>query len=141
MGVYKVFESYEFRDAVNRILEISSMGNKYFQENKPWEGVKTDRDATQKVLTSCVNIVKNIAIMIKPIMPLFAAKIEAQLNVENLTWEDIDKNIENHTLGKAEIVLRKIDPIVIKEPEPEGAQREINFEIHKEAGGRGAQGS
>ena len=69
--------------------------------------------------------------MIKPIMPLFAEKIEAQLNVEDLTWEDIDRKIENHTLGKAEIVLRKIDPIEIRESEPEGAQREINFEIHK----------
>jgi len=131
MVVYKAFEDYEFRDAVNKILEISSMGNKYFQENKPWEGVKTDRDQTQKVLTTCVNIVKNIAIMIKPIMPLFAGKIEAQLNKEDLTWADIDSNIENHKLGKAEIVLRKIDPIEIKEPEPEGAPREINFEIHK----------
>jgi methionyl-tRNA synthetase len=130
MGVYNAFENFEFRDAVNRILEISSMGNKYFQDNKPWEGVKSDKENTQRVLTDCVNIVKNLAIMIKPIMPLFAEKIEKQLNMDNLTWADIDSQIENHKLGKAEIILRKIDPIVIKEPLPPGT-RKVNFEIHK----------
>jgi methionyl-tRNA synthetase len=130
MAVYKAYEAVEFREAMNRILEISSMGNKYFQDQKPWEGVKKNRENTQRVLTDCVNIVKNLAIMIKPVMPLFAGKIEAQINKENLTWADIDKKIENHKLGKAEIILRKIDPIVIKEPTPPGA-REVNFEIHK----------
>ena len=130
MAVYKAYEGVEFREAMNRILEISSMGNKYFQDQKPWEGVKSDRENTQRVLTDCVNIVKNLAIMIKPVMPLFAEKIEAQINKENLTWADIDKTIEKHKLGKAEIILRKIDPIIIKEPTLPGA-REVNFEIHK----------
>ena len=128
--VYKAFENVEFREAMNKILEISSMGNKYFQDNKPWEGVKSDKESTLRVLTDCVNIVKNLAIMIKPVMPLFAEKIESQLNKENLTWADIDKKIENHQLGKAEIILRKIDPIEIKAPVPAG-EREVNFEIHK----------
>ncbi len=130
MEVYKAYEGYEFREAMNKILEISSMGNKYFQDNKPWKGVKSDMENTQRVLTDCVNIVKNLAIMIKPVMPVFAEKIEAQINKENLTWADIDKDIENHVLGKAEIILRKIDPIVIKEPTPPGT-RKVNFDIHK----------
>ncbi len=35
--VYEAYENFEFRDAINRILEISSIGNKYFQDNAPWE--------------------------------------------------------------------------------------------------------
>jgi methionyl-tRNA synthetase len=127
--VYQAYEEYEFRDAINRILEISSIGNKYFQDNAPWELRKTDPEKTLRVLTDCVNIVKNIAIMIKPVMPLFAEKIERQLNLEDLKWADLDKHVENHQLGKAEIILRKIDPIEIKVPEPEPEQREINFDI------------
>ncbi|MFC1804065.1 methionine--tRNA ligase [Thermoproteota archaeon] len=129
--VYEAYEKFEFRDAVNRILEISSIGNKYFQDNAPWDLRKTDPEKTQRVLTDCVNIVKNITIMIKPIMPLFAKKVEIQLNKENLTWADIETQIESHQLGKAEIILRKIEPIEIKVPEPEPEQREINFEMNK----------
>ncbi len=77
------------------------------------------------MLTDCVNIVKNIAIMIKPVMPLFAEKIEKQLNLEDLKWVDLDRRVEEHQLGKAEIILRKIEPIEIKahEPEPERSVR------------------
>jgi methionyl-tRNA synthetase len=129
--VYQSFENYEFREAVNRILEISSVGNKYFQDNAPWELRKSDPERTRKVLTDCVNIVKNISIMIKPIMPLFAQKVEAQLNLENLSWLDLATRIEDHHLGKAKIILRKIDPIEIKISQEETEQRDIKFEIDK----------
>ena len=129
LKVYEAYEGFEYRDAINRILEIGSIGNKYFQDNAPWELKKTDPEKTQRVLTDCVNIVKNIAIMIKPVMPIFAEKVEKQLNLSNLKWADLDRKIENHQLGKAEIILRKIEPIEIKAPEPEPVDREINFSI------------
>jgi methionyl-tRNA synthetase len=128
--VYQAFENYEFRDAVNKILEISSIGNKYFQDNAPWELRKSDAEKTQKVLTDCVNIVKNISIMVKPIMPLFAQEIEAQLNLENLAWADIEARIEDHQLGKAKIILKKIEPIEIKKTQ-EPKKRDIKLEIDK----------
>ncbi|MCB2172097.1 methionine--tRNA ligase, partial [archaeon] len=129
LKVYESYEGFEYRDAINRILEIGSIGNKYFQDNAPWELKKTDPEKTQRVLTDCVNIVKNIAIMIKPVMPVFAEKVEKQLNLSDLKWVDLDRKIENHQLGKAEIILRKIEPIEIKAPEPEPVDREINFSI------------
>lgn len=129
LKVYESYEGFEYRDAINRILEIGSIGNKYFQDNAPWELKKTDPEKTQRVLTDCVNIVKNIAIMIKPVMPVFAEKVEKQLNLSDLKWADLDRKIENHQLGKAEIILRKIEPIEIKAPEPEPVDREINFSI------------
>ena len=129
LKVYEAYEHLEYRDAINRILEISSIGNKYFQDNAPWELKKSDPEKTQRVLTDCVNIVKNIAIMIKPVMPLFAEKIEKQLNLTDLKWADLDKRVEEHQLGKAEIILRKIEPIEIKAPEKEQVEREIKFEI------------
>ena len=127
--VYEAYENFEFREAVNRLLEISSIGNKYFQDNAPWELRKSDPEKTLRVLTDCVNIVKNIAIMIKPIMPFFAEKVEKQLNLEDLKWADLDRRVEDHQLGKAEIILRKIEPIAIKVPEPVPEHREIKFEI------------
>jgi len=129
MEVYKAYEQLEFRDALNRILEISSIGNKYFQDQAPWALKKTDPEKTQRILTDCVNIVKNLTIMIKPIMPLFAEKLEKQLNLRDLKWADLDRLVEDHQLGKAEIVLRKIDPIMIKPPQPKPVKREIKFEI------------
>ena len=122
------YMEFDFRDAVNEMLTISSMGNKYFQDNKPWELVKTDPEKGRKVLTDCVNIVKNLTILIKPIMPVFAEKIEAQLNLPGLDWSHVDKVVEDHEIGKARIVLKKIEPIELRVPEP-AETRKIEFSI------------
>ena len=122
------YMGFDFRDAVNEMLTISSMGNKYFQDNKPWELVKTDPEKGRRVLTDCVNIVKNLTILIKPIMPLFAEKIEAQLNLPELDWGNIDEVVEAHEIGKAGIVLKRIEPIELRVPEP-AETRKIEFSI------------
>jgi methionyl-tRNA synthetase len=122
------YTGFDFRDAVNEMLTISSMGNKYFQNSKPWELVKTDPEKGRRVLTDCVNIVKNLTILIKPIMPLFAEKIEAQLNRPGLDWDDMDEVVEDHEIGKAGIVLKRIEPIELRVPEP-AETRKIEFSI------------
>jgi methionyl-tRNA synthetase len=116
-GVRDSYYDYNFREAVAKTLEISTVGNKYFQDNQPWELVKTDREKAQRVLTDCVNIVKTVAILIKPIIPLFASRVEEQLNLPNLKWADLDRIVENHRIDGAKIILRKIEPIVLKKPE------------------------
>jgi methionyl-tRNA synthetase len=122
-GVKESYYDYNFREAVAKILEISSLGNKYFQDSQPWELVKTDRIKTQRVLTDCVNIVKTLTILVKPILPTFTSRVEDQLALKDLKWVDVDHIIENHRTGEAKILLRKIDPIVLQkqgeEPKPE----------------------
>jgi len=111
--VKKNFEKYEFRKAVNTLLQISAEGNKYFQSNEPWVLVKNDPKKAKLVLSTCANLAKNLAILLKPIMPLFAEKIEGQLNLKDLTFDDLGFELKNHKIGKAEIVYKKIEPIVL----------------------------
>ncbi len=115
-GVRDSYYDLNFREAVAKTLEISTVGNRYFQENRPWELVKTDRERTQRVLTDCVNIVKTVAVLMKPITPVFAARVEEQLGLPALKWADVDRVVENHRIAGAKIILRKIDPIVLKKP-------------------------
>jgi len=114
--VKESYYGYNFREVVSKTLEISSLGNKCFQDNQPWELVKTDPERTRGVLTDCVNIVKTVTILVKPILPVFTEKVEKQLGLTDLKWSDVDRVIENHHIGDAKIVLKKIDPIVLKKP-------------------------
>jgi len=112
-NVKESYYNYEFRDAVREILEISSIGNKYFQDNQPWELIKTDVEKTRQILTDCLNIVKTVIILIKPVMPQFAEKIEEQLALKNLNFKDLDLRVENHKINQSKIILKKIDPIIL----------------------------
>jgi methionyl-tRNA synthetase len=126
-GVRDSYYDLNFREAVAKTLEISTVGNRYFQDNQPWELVKTDKEKAQRVLTDCVNIVKTVAILVKPILPVFASRVEEQLNLPDLKWADVDRVVENHRIAGAKIILRKIDPIVLKktgEQKPEAKREE-----------------
>jgi methionyl-tRNA synthetase len=116
-GVSDSYYDYNFREAVAKTLEISTVGNKYFQDNQPWELVKTDREKAQRVLTDCVNIVKTVTILMQPILPIFASRVEEQLNLPSLKWADLYRIVENHRIDGAKIILRKIEPIMLKKPD------------------------
>ncbi len=110
------YSKYEFREVVKRILEISSLGNRYFQENQPWVIVKTNKEKCINVLTFSANIVKILCIVLKPILPKFVREIEKQLNVSGLKWDDYKKPVEHKEIGDVEIVFRKIDKIDFSDP-------------------------
>ncbi|MBW2978213.1 methionine--tRNA ligase [Candidatus Woesearchaeota archaeon] len=103
--IKKAYGSYDFKKAVEEIMAVSALGNKYFQEKEPWKNVEN----SQNVLGTCVNIAKNVSILMQPIMPEFSEKLQKQLNVKNLSWKDLNFDLKNHKIGKPEILIRKID--------------------------------
>jgi methionyl-tRNA synthetase len=113
------YSNFEFRKVIKHILEIGSLGNKYFQDKQPWVLVKENIDDAQLVLTDCVNILKILAVVIRPILPEFSNNIEQQLNIKKQNWSDINNTIENHTINKANIIYKKIEDIKLELPKKE----------------------
>ena len=110
-SIERCYLDYNFRDAIRQILEIGDIGNRYFQERQPWVLVKKDPELCKEVLAFSANIVKDLAILLKPVLPDFAEKLERQLNVKPLKWEDLKKKLENHRIGKPEIIFRKVEAV------------------------------
>jgi len=104
------YENYDLNVALNEILAISAIGNKYFQDSEPWKLVKEDKEKAHKILGLSLNIVKNLSILIQPILPEFSSKLQEQLNLQNLRWKDIDFKLKNHKIGKEEILVAKTEP-------------------------------
>jgi methionyl-tRNA synthetase len=108
-AIKAAYQDVNLKEAVKEMLAISSLGNRYMQERQPWQLMKSDRDAAQRVLGTCVNIAKDLAILIKPIMPKLAVSLESQLNLRDLTWEHLGFNLKDHTIGKAEVLVKRIE--------------------------------
>ena len=105
------YEQRNFREAVHAILDISSLGNKYFQENAPWEMMKrgeAGKEEAQRVVTVCASIVRTISIIISPILPMFAATLQRQLNIPPQKWKDANSALTNHTINEASIMIQKV---------------------------------
>src|SRR3989338_4008391 len=103
--IEKNYYGLSFNEVVKDILHVSSLGNKYFQENEPWKLIDENKEKVHKILGLSANIVKNLSILIKPILPNFSSNLQKQLNLENLEWKDINFNLKNHKIGKDEILV------------------------------------
>ena len=107
--IEKNYHDLNFNEVVRDILHISSLGNKYFQENEPWKLINTDRKKVHDILGLCVNIIKNLSIIIGPILPNFASELQQQLNLKGLKWADINFSLKNHKIGQDKILITKME--------------------------------
>jgi len=123
-NIRKNYYALNFNEAVKDILHISSLGNKYFQDNGPWKLINEDKEKAHKVLGLCVNIAKNLSILLEPILPNFSSNLQNQLNLKNLKWNDLNFELKNHRIGKDEIYIKKME-----EKEKDEAKKEFPLSL------------
>ena len=93
----KMVNEQNINNYVKDVWEIIGDANKYFNDNKPWELKDNNVDKFKTILYVTADIIKQIAIMIYPIMPDTSIKILGlfSINEEIITLKLINKNIEN----------------------------------------------
>ena len=86
---------------IENIFDFISFSNKYFDENEPWNLAKTDKEACEKILYNCCNIILNINNLLKPYLIESTVKVEKYLNkgingwnYERLEEVNLEKEIE-----------------------------------------------
>lgn len=112
-SIKEEYEKRDFKMALGGIMEVSALGNKYFQHNEPWKVIKVDKEKAHRVLGTCVNIIKCLSILVEPVMPGFSVALQDQLNFnfKDLRWEDLNFKTRDHTIGKAKILVRKVEEV------------------------------
>lgn len=110
----------KLKDGLKTIMEISRLGNQYFQKQEPWRLAKSDNTLDQAraqvVISLCVNIVRTLAVLIEPYLPFTTKEIFRQLNLEYETLSK-EQRKELFAWDKAGEVLIP-DGHVIAEPSP-----------------------
>ena len=99
---------------IKKVVEFSFQANKYFNDLEPWSLKKTNIEKMNTILFTIVTQIKNISILLSPIIPLSSEKILDIMNLKkdqkNLnTVNNID--IFNHDVEfkKISILFKKID--------------------------------
>ena len=98
------YQNLNFRSAVKNILKIADLGNAYFQESEPWK----DKDKKREQVAWCVNLARNLAILINPVLPGFSKKIFAALDEKQLTFDDLNFKWKGK-VKKMELPVMKIE--------------------------------
>ncbi|KAJ3024144.1 UNVERIFIED_CONTAM: putative methionine--tRNA ligase, cytoplasmic protein rar1 [Siphonaria sp. JEL0065] len=101
------------RAGLRFVMEISSLGNSYLQDNKIDTNLFTNhRDRCNTVVATALNLIYLISAIVYPYLPSTSAGIIRQLNLPTRritdTWSGSDIKA-GHALGKAEHLFGRID--------------------------------
>jgi methionyl-tRNA synthetase len=115
--IAKSIELYRFREALNELMNLARLGNKYLTETEPWKTFKTDPSRVQTNLNLSLQICANLAILCEPFLPFTAAKLNHMLNMAPLTWAQAgtaELLPPGHGLNQPELLFERIEDATIE---------------------------
>ncbi len=110
------YETFRFRDAIQKSMNLARAGNKYFTEMEPWHLRKTDTARCGTVLNVCCQITAALSVLFDPITPDACRKLRESLDIVKAGWDDITEHtLEAGTpVAKGEILFKKLEDEVIE---------------------------
>ena len=105
-------EQYRFREALNELMNLARLGNKYLTENEPWKTIKTDAERTATVLNISLQICANLALLSEPFLPFTAEKLRGMLNQDKVFWYQAGSSElleEGKQINPAQLLFEQID--------------------------------
>ncbi|MCX7994675.1 MAG: methionine--tRNA ligase [candidate division WOR-3 bacterium] len=107
-------ENFEFKNALQEVMKLAQEGNRYFDKEAPWITRKTNPLIGERTMYICMKIVTSLAVLIEPFLPFTAQKLKKMINFTEQSWDHISTPIVPTTIGKPEILFKKIENQVIE---------------------------
>ncbi len=104
--IKKNYSEMDYQAAVKNIILVADIGNAYFQKTEPWK--YKDDPKVQKAVSWCVNLARDLSILVGPILPEFSEKVSASLGEEKLAWDDMDFSWKGK-INKVKLLVNKLE--------------------------------
>ncbi len=110
----KLMNNQNLNEYIKVVLSFSFEANKYFNDSEPWTEKKKNHKRMEAILFTIIQQIKNISILLNPIVPDATKKVLTTLNFpsKNINFDSIkNMNNLNHKieLNNLEILFRKIE--------------------------------
>ncbi|MDA7688550.1 methionine--tRNA ligase [Pelagibacteraceae bacterium] len=102
----KMISIQDITGYIKNVWELISEANKFFNDKKPWDLKKNDENQYKNVLFVTANLIKQIGILIYPVMPDTSERI---LQILNIKEENNFQSINDIALSGTK--LNKISPL------------------------------
>src|SRR5581483_9217119 len=99
-------ETFKFRQALQIVMDMARLGNKYLTEKEPWKTIKTNPDDARETLHNCLVLIGHLAACLQPFLPDSSKKILAMLNwpAEQIAFDDEIAFVSGHQLNPATLL-------------------------------------
>ena len=115
--ISNALEGFKFREALNHLIDLARLGNKYLAETEPWKLIKIDSERVATILNISLQMTTSLALLSKPFLPNTYEKLSKIFNFEELNWKDAgcpDNLKKGVLLGPAVLLFEKIEDNAIE---------------------------
>ena len=113
----ELYEAREFGKAMREIMALTDAANQYVDSVKPWELAKQEGRELElhAACSNALNLFRLLTVLLKPILPVLATRVEQFLNVAPLTWNDTKSLLAaGHGINPYEHLMTRVDPKLIE---------------------------
>lgn len=106
---FELMDKYHNADAVDTVMAFAKRCNKYIDETAPWTLAKDEvnRAQLEAVLYNLLEGIRVLSVMLSPIIPESAQKIQAQLRIDNSSFDF--GTVDTYSVGTAKPLFARID--------------------------------
>jgi methionyl-tRNA synthetase len=111
-------ELFRFREALNHMMNLARLGNKYLTDQEPWKVIKQDESRVRTVMNITLQICANLSLVAEPFLPFTSEKIRTMLNLNQpLIWDQAgraDLLTAGNKIGEAAFLFERIEDETIQ---------------------------
>ena len=116
--VAESLENFRFREALNHMMDVARMGNKYLADTEPWKLIKQDQRRVGTILNISLQIAANLSILAAPFLPKTCKKLQGMLKSPAFNWSEAgraDLLSQGHQLDSPVLLFEKIEDKVVEQ--------------------------
>ncbi|MCC2547998.1 methionine--tRNA ligase [Hymenobacter sp. BT175] len=113
----QLIDGYRFRDALNELMNLARLGNKYLADTEPWKLIKTDAPRVATILNIALQLTANLTTLMEPFLPATATRLLGMLNLEPRPWSQAGNSevlASGHQVGEAFLLFEKIEDATVE---------------------------
>ncbi|HEY3495411.1 MAG TPA: methionine--tRNA ligase [Polyangiaceae bacterium] len=110
------YEACDYARAMRTILALADRANEYVDRAEPWKLAKqVERaDELRDVCTVILNLYRQIALYLAPVLPRLATQSAELLGVPLREWTEAEKPVLGSKIGRFQHLAQRVDPKQVK---------------------------
>ena len=110
--IAEAYENCDYNKAIRLIMELANRANPYVETKEPWVLKKDPEkvDELRDVCTVALNLFRQLAIYLKPVLPKLAQQTSDLLGEELTHWDQSKTPLLGTSVNKFKHMMQRVDP-------------------------------
>ncbi|MDD4223913.1 MAG: methionine--tRNA ligase [Candidatus Cloacimonetes bacterium] len=108
------YQNYQVKANSRLAMDIARLGNRWFDERKPWAQIKSDPAEVQETLWTCLTLLRLVSVTLYPILPQSMDRLRGMMGLAALQDWELPDLAADYELNDTHPLFSKLDDAVIE---------------------------